>query len=92
MGQRARVKIKKITVKDTDDKSPLSYQSRTVQIETSAESILTPSRAATLSEILQKRNVPIDTPIHNKIGFNLKRLNVDNTKAFLTKSAASEDL
>lgn len=92
MGQGTSLNIKEITVGDTDDKSPLSYQSRTVKIKTNSKSILTPVRATTLSEVLQKRNVPIATAIENDIGFNLRRLNVDNMKSFLTKSAESEEL
>jgi hypothetical protein len=90
VGQRSRLKIKNVSVGSTDDKSPLSYQSRTVKIEVHAGTITTPQRAATFSEIIQKRNVPIDVPIKNVFGFNLKRLNYIDTRAFLNKSSAFE--
>lgn len=76
----------------TDDRSPLSYQSRVVEIKTNSQNITTPLRAATLSEIIQKRNVPLDVPTANPIGFNLQRLNYIDTRAFLTKSPAFNSL
>jgi len=84
--------IKKINLKDIDDKSPYGYPKKHFQIKTKNGDIDTPSRVITNHEYNQKEVVPTDITLDGKISIFVDRLSYSKLKAFLQEDKPFERL
>ncbi|MCW3990779.1 MAG: hypothetical protein NWE88_11980 [Candidatus Bathyarchaeota archaeon] len=82
MGQRKRM-ITEVKVKEIDYGARYLYPSRRIEIKTTNNSIITPTRAATSYEFGQKTKVPADMPIKNQTTIDVENLNYTRLTKFL---------
>jgi len=75
--------ITDVKVKAIDYSARYLYPSRTVEIKTSGQNILTPVRAATFYEYREKAKVPTDIPIDNPIFVSVENLSLLMFEKFL---------
>jgi len=75
-----------VNVKSIDYSARYLYPNRMIEIKTkpSRQSVLTPTRAATLYEYKEKAKVPTDIPIENQISVNIEKLSYTRFQKLLT--------
>lgn len=83
--------FKNVKVKSLDNKSPYVYPSRTVEIELDKK-VITPTRAATLTEYHYKAGVPTRTPIQNAVSLSVLKMNLNHLSSFLNENGTYHSL
>lgn len=68
------MKITDVEVKSIDDSSKYLYPNRSIEIKTTKQDIMTPSRASTDSEYRQKALVPTALSIENPVSITIEEL------------------
>lgn len=91
MGERKRLTFKDVKVKSLDNKSPYVYPSRTIEIELDKK-VVTPTRAATLTEYHYKAGVPTRTAIQNTVSLSILKMNLAHLSSFLNENGTYHSL
>ena len=84
--------IKSVTVKVIDHKNSYIRPPRTVEIETEHGKFMTPTRAATRHEYLQKAKLPTVSPIDNAFSSNVITLEKNDFSKFMTDNTYFETI
>jgi len=84
--------FKDVKIKSVDEKSPYFYPTRTLEIKTTGERIITPTRASTIYEYNQKITVPDIHPIDNPFSLSVRKMNVTSVQNFLEANGSYKRL
>lgn len=78
--------LESIRLKTVDESARYRYRNRTLEFKVAGTNFETPTRAATLYEFNQKKQVPTDVRFTNPVSVSVQRLNAKNVIAFLSEN------
>lgn len=81
-----------VNVKTVDDRSPILYPTRRIEIKTSKETIITPSRIASIYEYDRRPEIPTETKIENPISISVKKMSLSRVESFLKQNGSYKSL
>ena len=84
--------FKDVVVKDIDDKSPILFPTRKLEIKTKKGSIVTPSRIASIYEYDKRAEIPTEVKVENPISISVRKMSTNRVESFLKQNGSYQKL